>query len=270
VEIVNNFEGAAHQREAHQRFQHAQGFTAEERSRLLGWYIERINRLLYELTDVANFTEDYDPKAAVDPVFGFEHLLTVDRLLRKTLLAMSLDEAPAANLMVFEIADLYDTHSERFGNHKGKTEFFKKLFHPADGPALITPTFGGLPPPFADYFASVTTHVYRKLEETILASIWRRDKVTAKGVLVRDKELLTESPMPIPQFVSEVMRAYRNAHHGYFSADPSSQNRPSRFLFLVNGNLPVEISALPVLWWIAYLARPEIVGWKQLGIGQYD
>jgi hypothetical protein len=100
---------AAIRRESHQRFCHGHGFSAEERVGLLRWFIDRVNRLLYELTDVANFTQDRDPQAVLDPVFAFEHLLTVDRLLRKTLLAMSLNEAPAGNLMAFEIADLYDT-----------------------------------------------------------------------------------------------------------------------------------------------------------------
>jgi hypothetical protein len=270
VEIIRDFRGPAHERASHHRFCHAQGFSAEDRLRLLRWFVERLNRLLYELTDAANFTEDHDAQAAIDPVFGFEHQLTVDRLLRKTLTAMSLDEAPAANLMAFEIADLYDSLSERFDNHKNKTEFFKKLFHTKDGPALLIPRFGGLPAPFADYFADLTTRTYAEIEETVLASVWRPGKVTASGVLVRDKNLATETALPAPQFVSEVMRAYRNPHHGYFSADPVSQNRPSRFLFLVNGNLPVEMSALPVLWWLAYLADPALVGWKHLPLGAFD
>jgi hypothetical protein len=224
---------------------------------------------LYELSDVANFAEGHDPQAVVDPVFAFEHEMTVDRLVRKTLLAMSLDEAPTGNLMVFEIADLYDTLSERFGNHKNKTEFFKKLFNTEEGPALVTPRFAGMPPPFDSYFTDLTLQVYRKIEETVLASVWRQGKLTPAGVLVRDRDLALESPVPNPRFVAEVMRAYRNAHHGYFSADPGSQNRPSRFLYLVTGNLPVEMSALPVLWWLAYLADPRFVGWRHLPLSAF-
>jgi len=94
--------------------------------------------------------------------------------------------------------------------------------------------------------------------------------VTPNGILVRDKNLANEQPIPAPQFVAEVMRAFRNAHHGYFSADPQSQNRPSRFLYLVNGNLPVEMSVFPAVWWLAYLADPEMVGWRHLKINAYD
>jgi hypothetical protein len=270
VEVIQEFKGPAYWKESHQRFCHDRGFSGEERVKLLRWFIDRVNRLLYELTDVANFTQDQDPQGVLDPAFAFEHQLTVDRLLRKTLLAMSLDEAPAGNLMAFEIADLYDTLSERFGNHNNKTEFFKKLFHTQEGPELIAPRFAGMPTPFADYFTNLTTQIYSKIEETVLASVWLPGKVTSGGVLVKDKGLANEALMPVPQFIAEIMRAYRNAHHGYFSADSVSQNRPRRFLYLVNGNLPVEMSALPVLWWLAYLSDPSMVGWNHLPLGSFE
>jgi hypothetical protein len=268
--VVQDFAGQAHQRESHQRFCHSRSFGADDRLKLLHWYIDHVNRLLYELTDAANFTEGADPQAVLDPVFAFEHQLTVDRLLRKTLMAISLDEAPAGNLMSFEIADLYDTLSERFGNHNKKTDFFKKLFHTEEGPALLVPRLAAMPSPFDAYFADLARQVYDKIEETVLASVWRPGKLTPGGVLVRDRDLAKETAIPLPQFVAEVMRAYRNAHHGYFSADPISQNRPLRFLFLVNGNLPVEMSALPSLWYLAYLADPGFVGWKPLGINSFE
>ena len=86
---------------------------------------------------------------------------------------------------------------------------------------------------------------------------------------MRDRELTSEVEIPTPEFTSEVMRAYRNAHHGYFTTGDRS-NRPSRYLFLVDGNLPVEMSALSVIWWLAYLADPKFVGWRHLEIGAYD
>src|SRR5262249_41656919 len=90
-EVIREFPGPAYQLASHQRFLHETGYAVEDRLALLRWYIGRVNRLLHELTDVANFTEDRDPEAAIDPVFAFEHHLTVDRLLRTTLLSMSLE-----------------------------------------------------------------------------------------------------------------------------------------------------------------------------------
>jgi hypothetical protein len=270
LEVVVDFPGPAYQRAGHQRYQHPQGFTVDERLALLRWYIGRVNRFLYELTDAANFTEGHDVRAPINPVFGFEHLLTTDRLLRKTLLSMSLDEAHAAKLMVFEIADLYDGLSDRFRNHKNKTEFFKSLFHTTNGPGLVGPRLDTLPAPFGGYLCAVAGQVYRKIEDVVLASVWVKAKRTPRGILVRSNDLTSEEEMAPPEFVAEVMRAYRNAHHGYFSADPSSRNRPTRFLFPVDGNLPMEMSALPVLWWLAYLADPGIVGWRHLPINAFD
>jgi hypothetical protein len=235
-----------------------------------------MNRLLYEWTDIGNFAEGNDPTSPVDPVFGFEHLLTVDRLLRETILVMSLDEAARAKLMIFGVADLYDTLSELFGNRMStgarysKAGFFKAIFNTKEGPALIAPRLAGMPAPFDRYFSDLTATVYGKIEETVLTSVWLPGKVTTNGVLVRREDLTREDPVSAPTFVAEVMRAYRNAQHGYFSADPTSRKRPSRFLYLVDGNLPVEMSVLPIIWWLAYLADPGIIGWKHLEVGAYD
>jgi hypothetical protein len=269
VELAQDPKGPAAHRAGHHRFCHAHGFGAEDRLQLLYWYIGRLNRFLFELTDVANFTHDLDPAATVDPVFGYEHQITVDRLFRKTLLAMSMDVAPMANLMAFEIADLYDTLSRRLGNTTSDADFFRILFDPSDGPGRIGRHTAGLPEPFAKYFADVATRVYGRIAETVVDSIWRAGKVTTAGVLVRDRNLTSEAPIPAPRFVAATMRAYRNTHHGYFTAgDPA--NRPSRYLFMVDGSLPVEMSALPSLWWLAYLADPTFVGWNHLPVGAFD
>ncbi len=134
---------------------------------------------------------------------------------------------------------------------------------------MIVRQIAGMPAPFADYFSTMALQVYRKIEDTLLASVWPASKVTPAGILVRDRSLASERPMEIPQFVAETMRAYRNAHHGYFTAGDESK-RPSRYLFLVDGNLPVEMSRLPALWWLAYLADPTFVGWNHLEVGAYD
>jgi hypothetical protein len=268
VDVLTEFGGPAHRRASHERHQHAQGFGAADRLKLLDWYVGRVNRLLYELVDVANFTERGDPEAPIDPVFGFEHLLTVDRILRETLLAMSLDEAGRAKLMVFGIADLYDALGERFNARRG-TSLFRHLFHTQDGPALLTPRLAGLPAPFGSYLMDLTRSVYGQVEDAVVKSVWLPGLVAPGGVRVQKEDQSGDEVIPRPDFVSGVMRAYRNAHHGYFTAG-DKHRRPTRFLFPVDGNLPVEISALPVLWWLAYLADPQLVGWRHLEIGAYD
>ena len=267
---IQDFQGPEWQHAAHQRLQYNCGYTVAERLLLLKWYINRLNRLLYELTDVANFTEKRNPNGCIDPVFAFEHHLTVDRLVRKTLLAMSLEEVGTAKHLVFETADLYDGLSKLFGNHSEDTGFFKQLFHTETGPTILRNRLGQLPAPFGPELSELAGHLYHRIENTVINSIWRKSKVTQQGVMVRKKrDLSQEELVPRPAFVAGLMRAYRNAHHGYFSEGDRSNKRPSRYLFLADGDLPAEITALPALWWLAYLADPGMVGWKHLPVDTY-
>lgn len=270
TDVIHNRHSPKGERAAHQRYRFEGGYTVAERLELFRWYVGRVNRLLYELSDVANFTEGRDPQAPIDPIRAFEHQITVDRLIRKTLLALSLEEVGTAKSLVFEVAELLDALSLCFGNHANPTEFFKKLFNTAEGPELLRDRLAELPAPFGAALPGLADQVYHEIEEKVIASVWLRSKVTPGGVMVRDKDLATEECHARPDFVAELMRCYRNAQHGYFTAADRQQRRPSRFLFLADGDLPVEMTALPALWWLAYLADPGIVGWKQLPVGTFD
>jgi hypothetical protein len=267
-ESLRGFQGPAWQHAAHQRFQYEQGYTVAARLALLEWYVRQVNRLLYELTDVANFTEGNAPDRVIDPVFGFEHYLAVDRLARKTLLSMSLEEAGTAKLMTFEVAELFDTLSLLFRGTL-PTDFFKDLFHPVEGPALLRSRLARLPPPFDADLPALADRMYQEIQQTVIDSVWLRTKVTPSDVLVRDRALAVEKPIPHADFVAELIRCYRNGHHGYFTAS-DKQARPSRYLYLAEGDLSAEVSGLPALWWLAYLADPRLVGWQYLPVGQYD
>jgi hypothetical protein len=268
LEVLQDYTGPAGQHLEHQRFRAATGYTVSERVKLLEWYVERVNRLLYEMTDVANFTSDRDPESPIDPVFAFEHHLTVDRLARKTLLSMSLEEVGTTRFMAFEVADLYDMLSHLFQGTP-TTDFFKDLFHPVGGPALLRDRLAQLPAPFGTDLPALVDQLYQRIQQTIIGSVWLQAKVTASNVLVRDKSLANDKALSHEDFVAEVMRCYRNGHHGYFTTS-DRQSRPSRYLYLVNGNLPAEISALPALWWLAYLSDPKMVGWKWLPLGHFE
>jgi len=269
-ESLRDVRGPAWNHAAHQRYRHARGYSVEQRLELLKWYVEQANRLLYELTDIANFTAGRDPEGAIDPVFAFEHHLSVDRLARKTLLSMSLEEVGTAKQLAFEVAELYDGMSKLFGNHVDASDFFKRLFHPQKGPALLRDRLRQLPGPFGSELPALAEQLYGRIEETVVNSVWLKSKVVADGVLVRSRDLTREEPVSRSDFVAELMRVYRNAHHGYFTAADQRQNRPSRYLFLVDGDLPVEMLALPALWWLAYLADPGLVGWKHLPINFFE
>ena len=157
----------------------------------------------------------------------------------------------------------------RHGNTSSDSDFFKTLFHTKNAPALIRKSLKSMPHSFAEYFAGVADEVYAALESTVVSSVWRRSRVVPEGVLVQSKDLSVERVEPFPEFVSSVMRSFRNAHHGYFTASDKSR-RPSRYLFMVTGNLPVELSALPVLWWLSFLSDPSFLGWKHLPLAEFN
>src|SRR5205814_2905034 len=125
---------------------------------------------------------------------------------------------------------------ERFGNNQGSSAFFKKLFNNQEGPELLRHRLGRILTPFGSELSDIAQRTYSRIEKTVVDSIWLRDKVTPKGVKVRSADLAVEEELPYPEFVAELMRAYRNGHHGYFTAG-DRQKRPSRFLYLVDGNL---------------------------------
>jgi hypothetical protein len=131
------------------------------------------------------------------------------------------------------------------------------------------PPWEALPAPFGRDLADLAGELYRKIEDTVIDSVWLKPKVTPQGIMVRTKDLAGKNALARADFVGELMRAYRNAHHGYFTEGDRSK-RPSRYLYLVDGNLPAEITTLPALWFLAYLADPTLVGWKYLPINVYD
>jgi hypothetical protein len=133
------------------------------------------------------------------------------------------------------------------------------------GTNLVSSEFTMLPAPFDAYFRDLTTAIYGELETKIMDSIWLKSKVTPAGVLVRNAALTGDNIEPNHEFVANVMRAVRNAHHGYFTS-PDPKNRPSRYLYPITGKVPDSITTLPALWLIAYLANPSFASWKHLQV----
>jgi hypothetical protein len=254
-------------RAANQPPPHTLNLTPEQQVEFLRWYVDMVNKYLFELTDLANFTEENVPGQAIDPIGAFEHYLTINRLLRRTLGAMASDNAAGAKGTVFEVADLFDTISTRFAG-TGATVMFKQLFNTAKGPDLLRNQFKKAPDPVGSYLCEFTRNLYGSLESAVLRSVWLKSKVQGTNVLVRNKQLTAEVPETVSDFVGNLMRAYRNGHHGYFSS--KEEPRPSRYLFLVDGTIPDALASLPSLWFLAYLIDPGIVGWRRLGLGIYQ
>jgi hypothetical protein len=228
---------------------------------LLNWGVIRLSALTFELSDVSQFV---DAEGYIDLTFPLEHALSFMRILRRALYAVTTEEMPEGKFAAFDVADLLDGVADAFGTRKA-TETFKLLFDPVAGRETIQAALTNLPDDIRRPLQVVVDDVYDDLKRTVLDSIWLPHKRVGDTVLVKSRDLRTEMAEGIGTLASNVVRALRNTHHGYFTrTDP--QNRPSRYLSLVTGNIPDSVATLPMLWVIAFLADPRAVtGWSVSG-----
>lgn len=267
AQAIANRYGPEALKAAHQPPPHDFRASIDEQVQFLRWYIDVLNKYFFDLTDIANFTDQNDPTRPIQPIAAFEHYLTIERLVRRVIGAMAAPDLGTGKNTTFEIADLFDTLSMRFGSIPA-TQMFKRLFNPVEAPNLLCDQFALIPDPIGSYLCSFARERYATLQSGIYNSVWLKAKAHNNHVLVRNNSLNAEVPEPIADFVGNLMRAYRNCHHGYFSSP--GETRPSRYLFLVDGTLPDAIVNLPSLWLLAYLIDPGLVGWKRLGVNQYE
>jgi hypothetical protein len=251
---------------AHRRHLMARPLDVEACHSLLLWAVGRADMLLREASDPTNFEQNGD----IDFVSGFEHSLSMLRVFRRAIYILGSEEPPHGKLTVFEMADLLQElrNALTLGDREG---LFKRLFNPTSGLALCETALAHLPPDVRPAFQALAATVYGELRSTAEASIWIRDKVKDGRVLVRSRNLDTENPQDLDEFVGTLMRALRNTHHGYFSKLDRGANRPSRYLAMSTGNVPDSLSSLALIWALCVLADAEaITGWKPLSVGTFE
>ncbi len=251
---------------AHSRHMSASAPSVDEHVEFLSNLVDQSSRVLFELLDPCNFTVG---NREIDSVWGFENMLTIDRLLSMCIAAVSADEPILRKTSTFECAELLDTLSRGFANTQ-ETELFKKLLHPTKGLALVTQHLSDIPQPVRGKLQAIAAEIYANLEKEILNSIWFSTKRQGTRILVKDKSLSREREVPNDDFVADLMRDFRNTHHGYLTK-LDAQKRPSRRLALTTGNVPDSITHLPVLWWLSFLSSVGgVANWSPQSLGIYD
>lgn len=254
------------QRLSHRRYRMDRPLDPSEFKTMLEWAIAQMGSLIREVVDPAN-CESRD--AYIDFTFAYEHNLSMIRVFRRTLLALSTEEPPSGKFIAFEVADLLDRLASAHGK-RPDAETFKLLFNPTDGPNLLKKCIAALPESPRSFVSRLTDLLYEDLQRTISASIWIQGKLDGRGVRVKTTDLATERGEGIGEYVGNLMRTLRNTHHGYFTRLDKA-GRPSRYLALTTGDTPGSMSLLPFIWVIAVLADPkEIIGWNPLPVNAYE
>lgn len=221
---------------------------------LLRYSIERFSRTLWHSTDVA---EHCPPGSnVIAPLASFEFGLTLDRVMRKGVLAVLGSFEADRKDDCFEIADLLEELWSQRNAMPGGTNYFKMLFDRSNALALLGRCIADAPVATWPAIVPAVSDAYDRLVAGISSSVVIGSKVVSNGILVRTKKLDQEVVEPMESFVANVIRALRNAHHGYFTAnDPAS--RPARYLSLVSGHLPEDVSLLASFWVWAAVTNPE-------------
>ncbi len=239
--------------------------SAPQTLALLRYSIERFSRTLWHATDPAEHCLPHSHVIA--PLAPFEFGLTLDRVLRKGVLAVMGSSEVDRKDDCFEIADLLEElWSQRNGAHAG-SNFFKKLFDRSSALALLDACVAGAPASAWPAIVPAVRDAYDRLVSGVSSSVVISSKITSRGILVRNKALDSEVMEPIESFVANVVRALRNAHHGYLTSNDPGK-RPARYLSLVSGHLPEEVSLLSAFWVWAAVTNPEVMfsrPWMQLG-----
>jgi len=232
----------------------------------LRWIIERYNRLAFHQTHPAEFIDNN----LVDFVSSFEHVLSFDRILRKGMCCAVSAESVSRKEATMEIADIMGELAVYWGAAKMSAEHFKKLVHPVGGRSLIKTAFNSAPERFRGIIMSITDDIYDNIQETIVNSVYVNKKKTSSGILVLDNRLSAEQVESHPEFTANVIRALRNTNHGYLSKNDRGL-RPSRYLALVDGNVPEAFARLGTLLALAAVVDPQTMfGWRFLPTGTMD
>lgn len=248
---------------AHRRVLHQHKYSANEIEVLLDWLMARMSDFAFHSTDPCEFIAD----GCIDPVTCFGFALTADRVFRRAVACVASDTAFDRKSAAMEVADLMEELQTQWKPGIGSTEHFKRLHHPVDGRALLLGALSRLPAPFAAHLTSVAETIYDELLSTLRSSVWVKTKLTAAGVLVKDRELKSEREEASADFAANLLRALRNAHHGYMT-HRDRQQRPSRYLALSTGDVPDSLACLGLLWAVALLSAPEdMIGWRWMPVG---
>jgi len=265
VAAITHPESELGRRGAHRRYLSTAPMLQAAFHELLLWVASRLDILLQELPDPANF----EHRGNIDFVFALEHNLSLVRLFRRAIHILGSEEPPSGKFMLFEIADLLQELTTAFKGKAAGEAFFKQLFNPTGGREVCRRCLKNLPKAVQPFFFEMIERVYSELEIAVAESIWIKGKVKGGRVSVRSTDLSREVEEGLGEFIGNLFRVFRNTHHGYFSRlDP--RKRPSRYLAMTTGNIPDSVSCLALVWCLCVLADTSTMpGWKPLGFGIY-
>lgn len=270
LEVLFDTTSYEHARLVHRRMLATSIPGIDQRDTFFRWLVSRLDQWTLSIYDCTNYVEKLKDSTVIEPVAGFEFVMTINRIVGRLGALMQSKDIGVAKPLVFEIADLMATLRVRLrlGSGPNEVDEFKDFFNAGKTRQLLCDILKTIPG-VGDDLAAQAEVAYQQLVEVIKESILFRNKMTATGVMVPGKTAGTEREETFEQFAANVIRVLRNGHHGYFTEGDDTR-RVSRYLWMVSGNVPDSIRTLPILWFLAYITEPSFLGWDAPDYGVYE
>ena len=176
-------------------------------------------------------------------------------MLRDNCFILSTTSSYQSKAICFRVADILSSLANQGVFKSNESKYFKELFQIKTRDELNN-IFENSQPRILKNLSAKSNELYNDLRTKIYESVWVPSKKVTNGILVGDQQELADPD----SFCSEVSRTLRNTHHGYFSRGSSTSNK-TKYLSLIDGNVPDSLSSIAILWCLAFLECPDrIVG----------
>lgn len=222
------------------------GIGPTETTAALTWWVEQLNKLFAQMTDLANYA---DANGEYKPRRQFEALLSVEQIGRRiqSILASDRDGGTRRLLGFAALDTLQGLGVVTFDNACRLPRAEKALQSieaqlPAAVARMLLPT------------ARRAVEGLRACQDGFFLS----SRVTSGGVRVPARRG-GERIVPPADAVAQYLRVVRNANHGFSGKNDAERRRDEILLMAHDGNVPGDVAFLPYLYWLETLANPEVL-----------
>lgn len=187
-------------------------FSQSQIRNLLEWWTEKLDSLFNFLLNPVNFCKEADGGKKIEPHLQFLTSLTINRIFKEMNL-VEMSNHPSVPLIIsFSIIDKLASLIAK-GNTTEETKIFKSLVNENFMFSKIDKVCQNMPAPFNYKLRKMFKETYKELKEGVRNGLFPKDLFDKGKISLEGK---TET---VDEFLSNLLRAIRNTHHGYLIKD---------------------------------------------------
>jgi hypothetical protein len=217
-----------------------------ETSAALSRWVEQLNKLLGEVTDLANYV---DSNGKYHPRRQFEVLLSVEQIGRRIQSILASDrDLGARRLLGFAALDTLQGLGVVTLDHACRLPRAEKALQGLEAQ---------LPGPVGEMLLPTARRAVEGLR-ACQDGFFLSSRVTSGGVRVPVRGG-GERIVPPADAVAQYLRVVRNANHGFSGQNDAERRRDEILLMAHDGNVPGDVAFLAYLYWLEVLANPKLL-----------